>query len=180
MAGRIPDREESNVTVPTNDESVPMTASGYAERSRELELLRTARRSELSERMREARLDGDGVDNPVLQELLEEQVQLERRIAVLEASLAVAEVVEPTADGRAEIGSIVRVRDRSGRTSAYELVGPLESNVLDGRVSIAAPVGRALVGQRPGATVEADTPRGRLVLEIVSVRPAEPGTRRAA
>jgi transcription elongation factor GreA len=157
-----------------------MSAEGYAQRSRELDVLRTAGRRELSEQLREARWDGDDADNPILQDLLEEQVQLERRIALLEAWLTVAEVVEPSADGRAEIGSVVRVRDPRGETSEYELVGPLESDLGKRRVSIAAPVGQALAGQRPGTTVEVAAPRGPLVLEIVSVRPARANGRKAA
>jgi transcription elongation factor GreA len=168
------------VNVPVNVESLPMSAEGYAQRCRELDDLRTEDRRELSERLRDARRDGDVADNPVLQDLLEEQVQLERRIATLEAWLSVAEVVEPTADGRAEIGSVVRVRDPRGETFEYELVGPLESDLGKGRVSIAAPVGQALTGRRPGTTVEVAAPRGLLMLEIVSVCPAPANRRRAA
>jgi len=181
MAAPVPCFEKGeNVTLPMNVESVPMSAEGYAQRCRELDVLRTDRRRELSERLREAHRDGDIAENPVLQDLLEEQVQLERRIAQLEASLAVAEVVEPSADGRAGIGSVVRVRDRRGETYDYELVGPLEFDPRKARVSVAAPVGRALVGERPGATVEVATPRGPLVLELVSVRSTEAAERKAA
>jgi transcription elongation factor GreA len=168
------------VTVPANVESLPISAKGYAQRCHELDALRTGGRRELSERLREARWDGDIADNPVLQDILDEQVQLERRIATLEAWLTVAEVVEPAADGRAEIGSVVRVRDPRGETFEYELVGPLESDLARGRVSIAAPVGQALAGQRPGTTVEVAAPRGLLVLEIVSVRSARANGRKAA
>jgi transcription elongation factor GreA len=153
-----------------NVESLPISAEGYAQRCHELDVLRTDGRRQLSELLLEARQDGDVADNPVLQDLLEEQVQLERRIAMLEAWLTVAEVVEPTHDGRAEIGSVVRVRDPRGQTFEYELVGPLESDLGKGRVSIAAPVGQALAGQRPGTIVEVAAPRGSLILEIVSVR----------
>jgi transcription elongation factor GreA len=163
-----------------NVESLPMSAEGYAQRRHELDVLRTDGRRELSEQLLAARRDGDVADNPALQEMLDEQVQLERRIAMLEAWLTVAEVVEPTAEGRAEIGSVVRVRDPRGETFEYELVGPLESDLGRGRVSIAAPVGQALAGQRPGTTVEVAAPRGLLVLEIVSVRPGRANERTAA
>jgi transcription elongation factor GreA len=157
-----------------------MSAEGYAQRCRELDDLRTAGRRELRERLREVRRDGDVADNPVLQDLLDEQLQLERRIATLEAWLSVAKVVQPIADGRAEIGSMVRVRDSRGETFEYELVGPLESDLGKGRVSIAAPVGQALAGQRSGTTVEVAAPRGLRVLEILSVRPARANPRKAA
>ncbi len=136
------------MSVPTN--AVPISARGYAERSRELEQLRARAR----------RLRADGV---------EEQELLERRIAVLEGQLAVAEVVPPPDDGAVGFGSRVHVVDADGRESRYELVGPLEADIGSGRVSTSAPVGRALFGRRRGDRVEVETPRGRLMLEITGV-----------
>jgi transcription elongation factor GreA len=157
------------------DETLLISAEGYEERCRALDALRNEARRQLGERLREARQDGDLADNPALQELLEEQALLERRIALLEAQLAATEIVAPAADGRAGIGSVVRVRDGDGETFELVLVGPLESDVSNGRVSIATPVGQALVGQRVGARVEASTPRGPRALEVVSVRAAARG-----
>jgi transcription elongation factor GreA len=153
------------------EEMVPISPEGYRDRMREVDALRNDARRELAERLRDARGDGDLGDNPTLQELLEEQEQLERRIVRLETQLAVAEIVAPAADGSAGIGSRVRVRDDDGATFEVELVGPLESDPGKGRVSIAAPVGQALAGARAGARVDVETPRGPLALEIVSVRP---------
>ena len=152
------------------DETLLISAEGYEQGCRELDALRIDARRELGERVRDARHDGDLSDNPALQDLLEEQALLERRIALLESQLAAVEIVEPAADGSAGIGSVVRVREADGEMFELELVGPLESDVLNGRVSIATPVGQALVGRRAGARVEARTPRGPLALEVVSVR----------
>ena len=131
-----------------------------------------ARRELSAERLREARQDGDLSDNPALQDLLEEQAQLERRIALLQGQLAAAEIVSPAADGRIGIGSVVRVRDDNGERFEFELVGPLESDVANGiALSIGAPVGEALVG--PGGPARASRLRrhaGRS-LEVDSVRP---------
>jgi len=106
------------------DTTVLISAAGYARLESELELLRTDARRALSERLREAREDGDLDDNPALGDLLEEQGQLEQRISLLEARVRSAEIVEPSADGRAGIGTLVRVRDfAAGSTHEYELVG---------------------------------------------------------
>ena len=159
------------------DTTVLFSAAGYARLESELELLRTDARRALSERLREAREDGDLDDNPALGDLLEEQGQLEQRISLLEARVRSAEIVEPSADGRAGIGTLVRVRDfDAGSTHEYELVGPLESDVGSGRVSVEAPVGRALVGRRPGDQLDVETPRGVLGLELLEVRPAPEAT----
>jgi transcription elongation factor GreA len=170
----FPDREElevSALSLATDDELV-VTAHGYERLCAELEALRTVQRAELTEQLRAARADGDS-DNPILFDLLEEQAQLERRIGVLEAQVAAVRVATPAADGTAGIGSCVRVRHwGSGDVADYDLVGPIESDVGNGRVSVEAPVGRALVGRRRGETVVVETPRGRQELEILAVAPA--------
>jgi transcription elongation factor GreA len=155
------------------DTTVLISAAGYERLSRELETLRTDARRTLSERLREAREDGHLDDNPVLGDLLEEQAQLEQRISLLQARVLSAEIVERSEDGRAGIGTLVRVRDLAARSAhEYELVGPLESDLDMGRVSVEAPVGRALVGRRAGDRCRVDTPRGPLELEVLDVRPA--------
>ena len=147
-----------------------VTAEGYERLRRELETLRGEGRGAMSERLREARADGHLDDNPALFDLLEEQAQLERRIATLEAGLAAARIAEPNGDGSAGIGSWVRLRDlETSELFEYELVGAIESNVGQGRVSVEAPVGRALFGAAAGDVVAVACPHGELRLEVVDV-----------
>jgi transcription elongation factor GreA len=162
-------------------DDVLVTAAGYEQLHAELDYLRTARRAEITEHLRDARDDSDP-DNPVLHELLEGQTKLEQRIAVLTAQVAAARVVEPATDGSAGIGSLVRVRHGdTGEVVEYELVGRIEADVENGRVSVRAPVGRALVGSRRGDAVAVETPRGQVELEVLSVRcPERRPTRKAA
>jgi transcription elongation factor GreA len=176
------EREEFEVSASraASDHDVLVTAGGYARLRDELETLRTVRRAELAEQFRAVRQDADP-DNPVLFDVLEEQAKLEERISVLEALVAAARVVDPTADGSAGIGSRVRVRHgEGGELADYELVTPVESDAGNARVSIGAPVGAALLGGRPGDTVVVETPRGAELLEIVGVQPASKTTRKAA
>jgi transcription elongation factor GreA len=177
------EREESKVSAfpaAAVDDDVLVTAYGYEQLCAELEALRTVRRQQMTEQLRAVREDGDA-DNPALFDLLEEQAQLERRIALLEAHAAAARIVEPSAEGTAGIGSCVRVRNGdSGEVAVYDLVGPIESDAGSGRVSIGAPVGRALVGSRRGDTVAVETPRGTIQLEILSVTAVAPRTREEA
>ena len=152
----------------TND--VLVTAAGYEQLRAELDRLQTVRRAEIGAQLREAREDSDP-ENSALYELLEGQTQLEQRIAVLRAHATAARVVEPASNGSAGIGSLVSVRHGdSGEVAEYELVGPIESDIENGRVSVGAPVGRALVGARRGDTVVVETPRGPLELEVLGVR----------
>lgn len=154
------------------DTTMPISAAGYERLCGELDMLRTEARRTLSEQLREAREDGDLESNPLIGDLLEEQAQLELRISVLEARVRAAEIVEPASDGRAGIGTLVRVRDLgAGSEHDYELVGSFESDVGSGRVSVEAPVGRALVGRLPGDLLDVEIPRGVLALEVLTVRP---------
>ena len=153
------------------DDGLLITADGYEQLRAELDSLRDEGRRDLAERLRDARMDGDVADNPALLDVLEEHAQLERRIAVLEDQLAQVRVVAPTRDGVAGLGTRVRVRDvGTDEIAEYELVGAVEADVGNGRVSVAAPVGKALAGRRKGDVVEVETPRGSLALEVLRVR----------
>ena len=106
------------------DGDVVVTADGYRKLCAELETLRTVRRQEMTEYLRDARADRDP-DNPMLFDLLEEQAKLEGRIKLLDAQVAVARIADPATDGTAGIGSCVRVRHcDSDDVAEYNLVGP--------------------------------------------------------
>ena len=152
------------------DETPLITREGYEHLRGEIEKLCDAR-PEMIERLREARADGDLADNPALYEILEEQAQLEQRIAHLGGQLASAQIVQPNGDGTAGIGNSVRLRDLgTNEVVEYELVGGIEANLGNGRVSVAAPVGRALLGVGTGEVVDVATPRGKVQLEVIEVR----------
>jgi transcription elongation factor GreA len=155
-----------------DSDALLITADGFEQLRSELALLRTNGRREVSERLRDARADGELADNPALWELLEEQAQMERRIAILEEQIAATRIVEPAGNGVACIGSSVRVRDVAlGVIAEYHLVGAIESDIENSRVSVSAPVGRALVGCEAGETVHVQTPRGARAFQVLAVRP---------
>ena len=90
---------------------------------------------------------------------LVEQAQLERRIATLQARLTAARIAEPNRDGSAGIGSSVRLRDlETSELFEYELVGAIEGDVGQGRVSVEAPVGRALGPVKANARLASGLP----------------------
>src|SRR5205823_3234957 len=128
-----------------------MTAAGMARLEDELERLRTVDRAELAVRLRDARESpGDQSDNLELLEAQHDYSLLEARIADLEYALAQAKVVEAPSGDSAEIGSVIRVRDEDGEEESYTLVGPAEADPRHSLISIASPVGRALLGTRAG------------------------------
>jgi len=101
----------------------------------------------------------------------EEKLELERRIFLLRERLREARVVEPRpGNGRVDPGERVRVREVvSGQSLELELVGQLEADVAAGRVSVASPLGQALVGLRKGEIAKVDAPRGRFAFEVMAV-----------
>ena len=93
-----------------------------------------------------------------------------RRARVIAQALESIYVIEPSApDGRAAFGARLTLQDASGQEIAYEIVGPDEVDVTAGRISIASPVGQALLGKRAGDTIILRRPKGDLEVTVVSV-----------
>jgi transcription elongation factor GreA len=94
---------------------------------------------------------------------------LEARIAELEYALAQAQVVETQGGEQAALGSTVTVRDDEDEEDSYVLVGPAEAAPREGRISIASPVGSALLGTRAGDEATVETPAGFRRLTVLRV-----------
>jgi transcription elongation factor GreA len=151
---------------------VILTAAGYDELAHELELLRSTHRTELAQRLRDARTFGSPGDDDEWLAALEDTAFDRVRIAQLERLLATATVVDesPSSDGAA-LGSLVWVQDDAGRAAEYELVGRRSARDNGGQVSLASPVGKALRGAQRGDVVDVELPNGRTrSLTVLDVR----------
>ena len=147
---------------------IPMTASGFAALEAELAELRT-RRPGMVEEVAAARSQGDLSENFAYHDARQNLGMLDGRIQSIEATLTRAQVVEESdANGVARIGSTVVVRDEFGEAT-YQIVGPSEGNMVRGLMSIASPLGSALVDHLAGDTVTFKTPAGERQATIVSV-----------
>ena len=152
------------------DRSDLVSREGYQRLQAELQQLVTMGRAEIASRLRDAREDGgEPGENVELGEALREQALLERQIGELERRLASARIVAPAGDGTAGVGTVVRLRGARGDTSVYELVGALEADPTQRRISVDSPVGQALLGRAAGDVVEVEAPKGRCRFEILSV-----------
>ena len=166
-------------------QTTPVTPEGHRCLIELLDHLISVRRVEVSDRLRDARGDGDNPgENPELMHALEEQMRLERRIAELEMRLARAEVVAGgvDADGGAAIGARVRLQrlDAAAPQMEYELVSSVEGDPSGGLLSVESPIGGALLGRAAGETVEVDAPGGPIRFEILAVEDsAMPAAERA-
>jgi transcription elongation factor GreA len=148
---------------------VTLTADGAARLRAELTELVEVRRPEVVARIRAAKELGDLKENADYHAAREEQSFLEGRIQSLEARLRVAVVAaSPAAGAGADIGSRVTV-EVDGETETYTLVGSAEADASAKRLSVASPVGRALVGTQAGDLVTVETPRGPALYRVLGV-----------
>jgi transcription elongation factor GreA len=153
------------------DETV-ITRAGLARLNEELERLRGNGRREIAERLKRAVAnETNHAENADYLAVRDDQLLLERRIAQLEDRLLSAQVTEPDPDnGRVDVGERVRLRALdSGRRLEVELVGRLEADPSRGRISIASPLGKALLGLRRGEIADVAAPRGTLRYKILAV-----------
>lgn len=151
----------------------------------ELETLRSAQRSELAGRMREARAFGTSSENDELLAALEESAVDHARLAQLEELVRLAVVVErPVGAAGAGLGSTVLVEDDKGQRTQYELIGRRGQDSARHAVTLASPVGKALWRARPGDAVRVPLPNGShrtlRVLEVRHVAGTGEGVVRAA
>src|SRR5437764_9732822 len=147
---------------------IPMTASGFEALNAELAELRD-RRPALVQEVASARSQGDLSENFAYHDARQHLGMLDGRIQTIESTLKRAAVVEEGgAAGVVRIGSRVVVRDEFGESS-YEIVGPTEGNMAKGLMSVASPLGSALVDRRAGDTVTFKTPAGEGQATVVSV-----------
>lgn len=151
---------------------VPMTPEGHAALSAELTALK-AERPKISQEIGVAREHGDLKENAEYHAAKEKQGLNEARIAEIEDKLSRAEVIDPTTlDGdKVKFGAIVELEDMdNGKVVTYRLVGPDESDIKEGKISITSPVARALVGKEVGDEVQVQAPGGVRNYEVSDVR----------
>jgi transcription elongation factor GreA len=146
----------------------PMTREGHNRLKEELDRLKRIERPAITRAIAEARAHGDLSENAEYHAAREKQSFVEARINDLESKVGSAEVIEPPTSGdRVTFGSTVRVEDQSGKESRYQIVGSEESDPASGRLSIMAPLARALIGKKVGDTVTAQLPGGTKTFEIL-------------
>lgn len=135
-----------------------LTAEGLAELKAELEAL-TAKRSEIAEEIASARSQGDLAENAEYHAAKEEQGRNEIRIEEIEHILHNAEVIAtPKDDNKVRLGSTVKLKHESGQTKQFQVVGTVEADPLNGKISDESPIGKALIGKKEGEEVEIVTP----------------------
>ena len=152
-----------------------LTYEGLKKLEDELENLKVVRRKEVSQKIKEAREQGDLSENAEYDAAKDEQRDIAARIEELEKILKNAEVVvEEEADlDKVSIGCSVKILDcEFDEELEYKIVGSTEANSLKGKISNESPVGKALLGKQVGDTVTVETPAGEFSYKVLSIHRA--------
>jgi transcription elongation factor GreA len=144
-------------------DKIPMTAAGYARLEAEIKRLKTVERPAIIRQIQEARTHGDLSENAEYHAAKERQGFIEGRVLELEDKISRAQVIDVSklSGNSIKFGATVTLIDEdTDEKSRYQIVGEIEADVKDGRISITSPMARALIGKTKGDTVEVMTPGG--------------------
>lgn len=154
------------------EKDVILTRDGLEKLEQELEDLKTVKRKEVADRIKQAIGFGDLSENSEYEDAKNEQAFIEGRILTLEKMLRNVKVIEDdtTVEGVVSIGSVIKVRDiEMDEEEEYKLVGTVEADPMNNRISNESPVGRAIIGHKVGEIVDVEVPMGVIKYEILSV-----------
>lgn len=155
-------------------EKVPMTPAGFKALEDELRTLKTTERPNIIRQISEARTHGDLSENAEYAAARERQGFVEGRISEIEDVIARADIIDVSKlkGGKViKFGATVKLADEDTEEEVrYQIVGPFEADLAKHRISITAPLGRALIGKTVGDTVEVQTPSGTKSYEIMQVQ----------
>lgn len=135
----------------------------------ELEELKSKRRNEVAQRLKQAKEYGDLSENSEYAEAREEQANVETRIFELEDLLKDAVIIEKTEDnGVVQVGSVITIK-KGEKTSVYTIVGKYEARPEEGKISDESPLGRAFLDHKAGDKIPVTTPAGVMTYEIIKI-----------
>jgi transcription elongation factor GreA len=150
----------------------PITRNGYNNLHKELENLKKVVRPQVIKAIEEARAHGDLSENAEYVAAKERQSFVEKKIREIEQKLANSEIIDSLnlPNGKVGFGSVVTLEnlDQGGQVT-YQIVGPDESDISSGKISIASPLGKALVGKETEDEVKVQTPGGAKNYAILKI-----------
>ena len=152
-------------------DKVPMLAEGHRKLNDQVRHLKMVERPEVVQAIEDARAHGDLSENAEYHAAKERQGQIEATIADIEDQLSRAMVIDPStlSGDKVVFGATVTLLDEDDKKVRYQLVGQVEADAKDGKISYNSPLGRALIGRQVGEEVEVSTPSGDRYYEIKKI-----------
>jgi transcription elongation factor GreA len=156
------------------EELIPFTKDGYQTLQDELYRLKHTERPKIIQDIADARAHGDLSENAEYHAARERQGFVEARIGELEGNLGRANIIDFTADSQSlnqvRFGAYVTVQDEaSGDKKTYRVVGELEADLRQNKISISSPIARALLGKKIDDIIEVNAPKGALEYTIMEI-----------
>lgn len=146
-----------------------LTKQGVDELQAELDEL-IAQRAVIAERIKTAREFGDLSENMEYSAARQDQERNETRISEIDHILKNVEVIkDPKSNGKVVLGSTVKLKTEDGKTKEFQVVGTVEADPLNGKISDESPIGRALMGKKEGEAVEIKTPIETALYKIADI-----------
>ena len=146
-----------------------MTAEGYLEAEQELNELKNVRRPEVVQALKDARAQGDLSENADYDAARNEQAIIEAKIQELEYKLEHAEIIDSSNKGIINLGSTVTISYEDGEKEEYKLVGSMEADPFENKISNESPLGIALMQHKIGDIVNVASPNGGYNIKIENI-----------
>lgn len=151
---------------------IPMTPEGKKKLEARLKHLKAVERPQIIQAIEEARGHGDLSENAEYHAAKEAQAHLSRELREIEDKLSRAQVIDPSQFNHSKItfGACVALEDtETGEEKTFQIVGPDESDIKSGKISVVSPIAKALIGKEKGDVVTVATPKGTKEFEVLSV-----------
>jgi transcription elongation factor GreA len=154
------------------EKEIILTPEGLSNLEQELEVLKTVKRREVAERIKQAIEFGDISENSEYEDAKNEQAFIEGRISTLEKMLRNVRVIEHAENGSntVRLGARIKLKDlESNEIVEYTLVGSVEADPTKNKISNESPVGKAIINKKKGAVVEVSVPAGTSKYKILDI-----------
>ena len=150
-------------------QEIILTPEGYLELEQELNELKNVVRPRVIKDLKDARAQGDLSENADYDSARDEQAQVEARIKELEYKLEHSKIAQKSAKGAVSIGSTVVILYEDGEEDEYSIVGSLEADPFENKISNESPIALAVMGKKEGDEVQVDSPNGSFDIKILKV-----------
>lgn len=154
----------------SNTREIYLTQAGLDELKKELDYLKLEKRPEIINALKDARALGDLSENAEYDAARTAQAEVEGRITELEAMIEKAVIIKEASTDKVSIGSNVKLKYiEDGETEVYTIVGSMEADPFQNKISNESPIACAIMGLTVGSQVTVESPQGKYNVEIVEI-----------
>ncbi len=154
----------------STEKKIVLTPNGYLELETELNELKLETRPRIINAIKDARAQGDLSENADYDAARDEQAKVEARIKELEYKLEHSVIAEAKDENTVSIGSTVDILYDDGELDTYQIVGSMEADPLENKISNESPIGKAVVGHKKNETVQVESPNGNYSVVIKDIK----------